>query len=803
MRAAAFLLAVAGTVMAEPAALPKGFYNPSGDVPTVTGAVPGELSSLRWLLYDGHAAPHVDTLGFVRNAFNAASGKVSSVCFYLYCDKAHRQLAGEFNASSSADWAEFLGHIGEEGNLEAQAAKKWLTQAGKDASAAALATPAGQRLVNELDIATCSFPGHNCMRLAATGKTLLIRFAHRFDHWTRPEDLSAIQAPETEFFQVQAGWPVMLPEYIKQLKELAASPKHIVAVTNAFDWMYLFHYTGIRALAFPTTGAVGAPEWDPASTDKIPIIPGHAPQNRAIAWFTQSMREFEEAKGVPLRVRYEPEYNAGGMSKYPCAVAIPYSLHAGMVVEAYASGVPLLAPSLDFAAKMHATCGLVSHWTAQNMPRLTEDYLARIAECAESASQSGMQSPIKVEGEAAAREWLSLADLYRLPHITYFDSLEQMYRLLSAMLSTPLEERREQSNQQRQYMADLRTYTAINVGAAVLKAVRASAEPLSAVAQPAGKCDSVSPRRGCLAANEPLPGSNPTTCPAACDLCKGRQDKKLNPLRSAHQLAGGYGGYAGYAGYSETSTPTGNPATSAPSGSPATSPPSSSPATSAPTTAAPTIAISAGTTITPRTLSPAAIASNPTLNAINTRAVVPLTNINIASALGTGTKTFPSLAGLPAVSLTITTTPTVTTGGSAQTASIAVSISRNAVLADAGGYKTAVAFMFAQELGINVAQIFNLLIRFADGATVGRKAQALQDSATITFGVCGTTSGCSSIDDDDDFPGWAIALAVVLPIVGIAAIVGIVVFVCSGSSSSSSGEQQMEDKQPYGGDQAV
>eukprot|EP01062_Namystynia_karyoxenos_P041859 TRINITY_DN3053_c0_g2_i1.p1 TRINITY_DN3053_c0_g2~~TRINITY_DN3053_c0_g2_i1.p1 ORF type:complete len:980 (+),score=197.67 TRINITY_DN3053_c0_g2_i1:74-2941(+) len=926
MRAAAALAAAAGAAAAVE--LPPGLYDPSGEVPKAqAGADARDLASLRWLLYDGHAAPHADSLGFVRGALGGAPGKISSVCFYLYCHIARSQLREYYNESSSQAWTDFLGHEDAAGNLEATAARSWLTEAGMRASAAALAGPAGKQLADSLDIAVCSFPGHNCLRLASTGKTLLIRFAHRFDHWTRPSDLATMQTHNAEFFQVQAGWPVLqVSQYIQQLKELAASPKHIITVTNAFDWMYLYHYTGIRALPFPTTGAVEPPEWHPSSSvHDIPVIPGHGPQNRAIAWFVTRMADYERKRQQSLRVRHVQQYAAGGLSKYRCAVVLPYSLHAGMVVEAHAAGVPLFAPSLDFAATLQVSCGLVSHWTAQNLPRLSVDYLARDQACAESIAQSGLPSPIDAREVAHVREWLALADVYRLPYVTYFDSIEDLYRKLNHMFfeaAEDFEDRRAQSRAQRRYMRDLRLYTAATVGDAVARAVRTSGAPLKGAPEALALCNTTEAEgvhRGCLSATESYPGPNPTSCPSGCSLCGPLTGKRLNPLRRGHALAGGYAGYAGYGGYGgyggyagyggysatespsmgpttapttspttspptaspttsptapptapttapttpPTTAPTAAPSTPAPSGSPtaapATSPPStppsgsptlppssspsttpstsvpsgaptaaptagpapptasptplpsgapttsptfspslstrsptattpnptlaqtppptagatSSPTTAAPTTASPTVAVSAGTVIAPKTLGAAAIQADPVLSAIANKAVVPAAQINVATAVPVGPQTWPSRAGLPAVTLAVTAPPTAVTQSNSLDAKVPCTINRNEVLADPGGYKTALTFMFANLLGINYAQIYKVAVTFAgDGLAIGRRGQALTEAATVDISVCGTTV-CGVVIEDDTFPGWAVALAIVLPVVGVMTLLGV------------------------------
>eukprot|EP01062_Namystynia_karyoxenos_P025492 TRINITY_DN20033_c0_g1_i3.p1 TRINITY_DN20033_c0_g1~~TRINITY_DN20033_c0_g1_i3.p1 ORF type:complete len:1657 (+),score=207.41 TRINITY_DN20033_c0_g1_i3:94-5064(+) len=568
--------------------LPRGLYEPAGKV-FEESHPPSDLSDLRWLLYDGHAAPHVDTLGVVREAFGARPDNIVSVCFYLYCEKAVHYLNDNSNRALSDEFRSALLGGALLGNVEASAASQWLTAPGLRESAAALANATGGRLASKVDVAVCSFPGHNCLQLAAAGMPVVLRFSHRFDHWTRPAGLSALQPPEVEFFQVQWGWPqVAVGPFVRMLRQLARSPTAVISVTNAFDWVYLYHYTGIRAIPWPTTGtAAPSAEWDPSTTTEVPIIPGHRPQNRALAWLASDMQAYEEQNGLEWRVRYVAEYNPEDVLRWPCAVVLPYSLHAGMVVEAYAAGVPLLAPSLKLFGRLHAECGIVSHWTAQNMPRLRKDYLATDPECASAVARSGLPSPI-TSGAASVRRWLPFADVYRLPNVTFFDSVSDMYLRLGELLGTRADIRMRRSSSQRLYMRELRRHAAAAIGGAVRAAVSASRrggklglqQNLESLAfcpadVRAPAADDVPTRRGCLGHSEPMPGPNPSGCPQGCSLCSAdRVDRRAEVLGGRSSTTSGTG--SSTTGQVTTSSTTGG-ATSGAAGGYAEPPPPSPP----------------------------------------------------------------------------------------------------------------------------------------------------------------------------------------------------------------------------------
>eukprot|EP01062_Namystynia_karyoxenos_P073775 TRINITY_DN70599_c0_g1_i1.p1 TRINITY_DN70599_c0_g1~~TRINITY_DN70599_c0_g1_i1.p1 ORF type:complete len:709 (+),score=114.80 TRINITY_DN70599_c0_g1_i1:69-2195(+) len=170
----------------------------------------------------------------------------------------------------------------------------------------------------------------------------------------------------------------------------------------------------------------------------------------------------------------------------------------------------------------------------------------------------------------------------------------------------------------------------------------------------------------------------------------------------------------------------------------------------------------------PRALSPSVIAANPVLSAISANAVKA---VGLIGTPALGDKAFSSQAGLPAVSFTVTGTPTsvpaATAGGgtAAQTTTLSITnMDRNALMADPAGYKTATVFMLAQELVCKPTQIYDIVFQLPDGLRVGRKAPTLA-TATLTYSTCSSAVCSGSEDAEDDFPWWAIMLCAVLPVV--------------------------------------
>jgi len=185
---------------------------------------------------------------------------------------------------------------------------------------------------------------------------------------------------------------------------------------------------------------------------------------------------------------------------------IPYSVHSYGVVQAYAMGVPLVGPSLQLLATWHSPFGLVNHKGPGNTPwrrtaslkRVPNDGYAWLTHdphhwwspptglwnhslgtathwlrnrthspprstpaTAESAAAAKSTPPAESATRclstelahdpndgcyAASLEWLALSEPYTWPHVTTFDTIEQLLEISAALLA---DEARRRSISQR------------------------------------------------------------------------------------------------------------------------------------------------------------------------------------------------------------------------------------------------------------------------------------------------------------------------------------------------------------------
>ena len=149
-------------------------------------------------------------------------------------------------------------------------------------------------------------------------------------------------------------------------------------------------------------------------------------------------------------------YKYSQLADHPVAVLLPYSAHSYGLVQAYALGVPLLAPSLRLLALLHSTLGIVSHKTAGNLPwRLSSDPSggARLRpphatyHKPKNVASSWFSAPAAPDAPccahdpddacspAAAAAWLRFVDWYQWPHISYFDTPDELHATARALIA--------------------------------------------------------------------------------------------------------------------------------------------------------------------------------------------------------------------------------------------------------------------------------------------------------------------------------------------------------------------------------
>jgi hypothetical protein len=147
-------------------------------------------------------------------------------------------------------------------------------------------------------------------------------------------------------------------------------------------------------------------------------------------------------------------YKYTDLASHPLAVLLPYSVHSYGVVQAYAMGVPLLAPSPRLLATWHTRFGFVNHKGPGNAPwrrnterkRVPNDGYAWLThdmrqwyspppDLINPDPKGCSTDPNDACDADASERWLRFSEPYTWPHVTTFDSTDEVIPLARALLN--------------------------------------------------------------------------------------------------------------------------------------------------------------------------------------------------------------------------------------------------------------------------------------------------------------------------------------------------------------------------------
>jgi len=204
-------------------------------------------------------------------------------------------------------------------------------------------------------------------------------------------------------------------------------------------------------------------------------------------------------------------YKYTDLASHPLAVLLPYSVHSYGVVQAYALGVPFLAPSPRLLARWHIRFGFVNHRGPGNVPwrrskeqkRVPNDGFAWLTHNSRlwwtPPPQPGRRQPGgRADGladangcaadpndacdEDAAHAWLQFSEPYAWPHVTLFDSIPQLIGLARHLMANATR-RKEISDGMKAFVQAEHHRAMSHAQAGLLRAMRAVQEQRSGSSQ--------------------------------------------------------------------------------------------------------------------------------------------------------------------------------------------------------------------------------------------------------------------------------------------------------------------------------
>jgi hypothetical protein len=122
-----------------------------------------------------------------------------------------------------------------------------------------------------------------------------------------------------------------------------------------------------------------------------------------------------------LREIYKGHYEYFEIARHPGIIYVPYQVSVMSLFEQYRMNIPLFFPSLDLLTEWHYTYHVVSERTWDGVGENRKN-TSRIP----GVFGSDIPDPNNEFDRDAIRYWLKFSDFYQWPHITYYNSTEDL-----------------------------------------------------------------------------------------------------------------------------------------------------------------------------------------------------------------------------------------------------------------------------------------------------------------------------------------------------------------------------------------
>ncbi|CAF0787002.1 unnamed protein product [Rotaria sp. Silwood1] len=286
-------------------------------------------------------------------------------------------------------------------------------------------------LMNRVDAFICFHPAAMCELFMPFNRTIIVIASTRYE-------LGRFSADE---------WN----EWNKNLRIIASDPQNVVAGNNLYDAEYIRYFTGINATVLPSICSYTKVVYRPTKRNREYIfIPTHKHINFNEQFLNElklSIEKFNTSIIVkPLRQLYK-FYRYINLVRHPAIIYLPYQVSLMSIFEQYTMNIPLFFPSIDLLTEWHLKYNVVFDRTwdkaltgvGKNSSTIPSYYV-----------NSTIPDPNNEYDYSAIRYWLKFADFYQWPHITYFNSTDDLtLKLINTNLTFISEQMSIYNNQKK------------------------------------------------------------------------------------------------------------------------------------------------------------------------------------------------------------------------------------------------------------------------------------------------------------------------------------------------------------------
>ena len=249
------------------------------------------------------------------------------------------------------------------------------------------------------DAFLCQFPPAYCQMYLPFNKTIIIIASHRIF-------LGRCTSAESS----------RLVQHLHSMTKNNTGVENVIAASNVYDSEYLNFFTGLKVPVIPASSfGYQTCAYKP---EREEIIIGPT-QRESIPAFLADHFAKSKFQYTLMRTLYG-RYDTEDLCKHRAFVMVPYAVHSYGFVEVYSLSIPIFAPTIELAVKENI-------FDDKNVN--DEYYCGRNASLPPRASTTHPFSPEDTTSEAV-KYWLQFADMYQLPHIQYFNTYQELERLL-------------------------------------------------------------------------------------------------------------------------------------------------------------------------------------------------------------------------------------------------------------------------------------------------------------------------------------------------------------------------------------
>lgn len=228
------------------------------------------------------------------------------------------------------------------------------------------------------------------------------------------------------------------------LRTIATDPKNVLAANNAYDAQYIRYFLGISVPVMPSLCLYTNAKFNPIRKEFL-LAPIRALNFEPIFMkqLTESLARSAKRRIKIVRMRdVYKRYNYSDLARHPGIIHVPYQVSTMSIFEQYRMNIPLFFPSLELLTRWHHQYRVLSERSWCNV---------LYKKSCNGSSIRGIDPDVLDPNDDydinAIKYWLSFADFYQWPGITYFNSTDDLIEKLSSTNLSQVSASMEQYNE--------------------------------------------------------------------------------------------------------------------------------------------------------------------------------------------------------------------------------------------------------------------------------------------------------------------------------------------------------------------